>query len=182
MSNLSDLNKKERKIKGDINKLRKQLRDKEITKREFNKIFEASSKELEKIAQEKSDLIGLPPLPPPPRPGRVGSEKERMPEIPSAPPAPPSKSGTRSPLDAIKSSILGGRGEPPKPPGIDKGEMGKAKNEKPETREKKELPTIEKEIKEIPVKEVPVIKERIKEVKVPVIKERTKRSGTSGSA
>jgi predicted nucleic acid-binding Zn-ribbon protein len=155
MASLSDLNKKERELRGSISRLRKQLRDKEISKKDFDKAFKASSKDLEKISEEKGRIIGeaLPPLPPPPRPSN--------------------KPGKLSGLDAIKKSILRDRDiEPPGPPLIIK-----QKPPEPPTVLIKEKPPESmppKTIVEEKIKEAPVIKEKIKKVPFPVIKEKIK--------
>jgi prefoldin subunit 5/Rieske Fe-S protein len=167
MSSLSDLNKKERKIKGNISSLRRQLREKKLSNREFNRMFETYNKELESISEEKSKLIGMPPMPPPPRPDR-----------------PSGGSG----LSEIKKSILGGNDEiePPGPPVLLKTKLPDIpkppkKVEVPVFKEKiKEVPVFKEKIKEVPVfkekiKEVPVFKEKIKKVKAPPIKDRIKK-------
>lgn len=145
MANLSDLNKKERKVQSEIDKYKKQYRKRDISKRDFNKELEAQNKELEKIHDEKSKLIGedLGPLPPPPKPPKRASEK--------------------SGLDTLKESILGEKEdiEPPGPPVVLKEKLPK-------------LPEIKKTIIKEKIREVPVIKERIKRVEVPVVKERIK--------
>jgi predicted nucleic acid-binding Zn-ribbon protein len=162
MARLSDLNKEERKVQAEIDKLRKQYRKKDISKRDFNKALLDQNKELEKIHNEKSKLIGedLGPLPPPPKP--------------------PKRPSGESGLDSIKKSILGEKEdiEPPGPPVVLKEIPKLPEIKKTIIKEKiKEVPIIKERIKkvEVPVikekiKEVPVIKEKIKEVKVPVIK------------
>ena len=147
MASLSDLNKKERKIKGNLSHLRRQLREKKLSKREFNKMFDTYNKELESISEEKTKLIGMPPMPPPPRPGR-----------------PSSGSG----LSAIKKSILGGSDEiePPGPPVLLKSKLPDI----PKPSKKVEVPVIKEKIKE-----VPVFKEKIKKIKAPPVKERIKK-------
>jgi chromosome segregation ATPase len=164
MASLSSLNKQEREIKGKITKLRKQFREKKISKKQFDKGFEDNTRQLEDISKQKSELIGepLPPLPPPP--------------------AKPKSHGFG--LDAIKRSILGDD----KPPKQEKPDFSKDLPEPPappklfkkEVVKKVEVPVVKEKIREVPVfkekiKEVPVVKERIREVKVPVIKERIKR-------
>ncbi len=181
MASLSDLNKNEREIRGNINRLRRQLREKKISKKDFDKIFGASTSELEKITKEKSKLIGkaLPPMPPPPRPLR----------------------GEEGPgLDSIKKSILGERDkepdlpqpadklvgkegkEPPRPPLLMKSKPSKApRGVKTKTAAKGEAkpPAAKERIKDVHVireriKIIPVIREKIREVKVPVIREKIK--------
>jgi uncharacterized protein YukE len=165
MASLSDLNKREREIRGNISRLRRQFREKEISKKDFDKAFGASNSELEKITREKSNLIGkaLPPLPPPPRP--------------------PERSHKPSMLDAIKKSILQDKDiEPPGPPVLIREKPPEPGPVKTIVKEKiKEVPVIKEKIKKVPVVkekikrvEIPIIKERIKEVKVPVVKEKIK--------
>ncbi len=91
------MNKREREIKEDIDSLRMQLSDKKISQKDFDKVFDAYSKELESIDEEKSKLIDPPPMPPPPNP-----EESRSGPHPDTD-KPESKFG----LDLIKSSILG---------------------------------------------------------------------------
>ncbi len=169
------MNKKEREIRGSMSRLRRQFRDKKISKKDFDKAFGASNTELEKISNEKDRLIGeaLPPMPPPPMPLR----------------------GKEGPgLDSIKRSILG-RGD--KGPGIPEpaGKPAGRKGEEPfmpplitklktlrgvktraVARGKAKPPAARGRIRDVhiireTIKEVPVIKEKIREVKVPVIKE-----------
>jgi len=117
MASLSSLNKKERKIRADVSKLRSQLRKKDITKREFDKSFEKLSLGLEKIAEQKSKLIGLPPMPPPPKghfspiPEPPRKEHDSEPTAvkknpPDEMPKPP-KQDDGFGLDSIKRTILG---------------------------------------------------------------------------
>ena len=217
MASLSDLNKKEREIRGEITQLRNKLRSNDITKDAFDKTFDKHSKNLEKIAEEKSKLIGLPPLPPPPMHGDSDTSDKppapakmpappapaKMPSPPKLndPPAPPESTNGKAGLDAIKASILG-KAPAPKPPGPEltpkstsekeppsppKPDKTKAKlsfsipkiPKKAKMPKKAELPpppkampdVIEKTTIKETIREVPVVKERIKEVKVPVIKE-----------
>ena len=99
MTSLSDLNKQERDIRGNITRLRRELREKKILKKDFDKSFESFSDKLERISEEKSSLIGLPPLPPKPMKKDSGSS------MPS-----PSTNANHGGfgLDLIKKSILGG--------------------------------------------------------------------------
>ena len=160
MATLSELNKREREIKGKITVLRREFRDKKITKKDFDKSFESRSKELEKISEEKTKLIGLPPAPPPPPSLRVK----------------PTKPSGGTTLDSIKKAVSGGDVEPPGPPLRLKPKPSKpVRVSKPAKTSAPKKPKAEKTviIKE-KIKEVPVFKERIRKVEVPVIKEKIK--------
>jgi chromosome segregation ATPase len=148
MASLSDLNKRERSIRREISQLRKQLRKKEISRKDFESSLGSRKGKLERISEEKGRLIGeaLPPIPLPPRP-----------------PARRADAG----LDSIKKSILGkekpGGSGPPRSPFLEEARP----KPKPKVRAKEvKAPVIKERIKKVPVK-VPVVKERIRTVRVP---------------
>ena len=168
MATLSELNKKERDVKGRINTLKRRMRKNKVTREEFDRTLELHGKELDKISDEKEKLIGLPPMPLPPKPGRHASDTS---------------------LNDIKKVVSGIGIEPPGPPVLleprkqkrfkipkspKRARLPKLKN-LPKLKKLSRLPeppkhtksTIEKKHKEVKT----IVKEKIKEINVPVIKE-----------
>lgn len=64
---ISELNKKERELKNTIENLKREYRKNLISKRDYDKSVKQQEKELQRLEEEKSSLIGkLPPIPPAP--------------------------------------------------------------------------------------------------------------------